>query len=257
MSRHIDRFPAPAEPEHKKLIVLSAPRTGTLGLYHALQILGFKPYHMAEVLTNGADHARFLSEGVQASTEGTFQPYGRAEFDKWFAGYDIVVEMPFFMLTEVVQAYPDGKFLLMERDPDKWATSWLNTIGPLTLKFTRFPTNLLKYFDPLSRVFGDFSVVIRRIYLQSDENGPEAHHNLVEHYKKYIAKVKAIVPPQQLKGTEWPGRNKPEEFFKISNDALSGGKSKALILASVLAPLVAVGIWYAKADGAKWLPKIF
>ena len=96
-----------------------------------------------------------------------------------------------------------------------------------------------------------------------------------------IAKVKAIVPPQQLKvcrledgfgwdeicpclgvpnppeGTEWPGRNKPEEFFKISNDALSGGKSKALILASVLAPLVAVGIWYAKADGAKWLPKIF
>ncbi|KAK6825429.1 hypothetical protein PG990_003237 [Apiospora arundinis] len=281
MSRHIDRLPAPADPKPKKLIVLSAPRTGTHGLYLALKALGFKPYHMVEVFANGADHCQYMTEGLQASAEGTFPPYGRAEFDKWFADYDIIVEMPFFMLTEVVQAYPDGKFLLMERDPDKWAKSWLNTIGPLTLKFTQFPTNIFKYFDPLSRAMGRFGVLNRRIYFQSDKNDEAAHRNLVAYYKNYIAKVKAIVPPQQLKvcrledgfgwdeicpylgvpkpaeGTEWPSRNQPEEFFEISSKIFAAGSNKALVTASVLAPLIAVGIWYAKADGARWLPKIF
>ncbi|KAK7947995.1 uncharacterized protein PG986_008881 [Apiospora aurea] len=312
MSRHIDSFPAPVAPKPKKLIVLSAPRTGTHGLYQALKVLGFKPYHMVEVFANGADHCRFMTEGLQASAEGTFAPYfadpgdggdidGRAEFDKWFADYDmwmvpwgydcslanillpprvqIIVEMPFFMVTEIVEAYPDAKFLLTERDPDKWAKSWLNTIGPLTLKFSQFPTNILKHFSPLSRNMGVFAGVNRRLYFKSDKNDEVAHRNLVAHYKEYIAKVKEIVPPAQLKvcrledgfgwdeicpylgvpvpaDTEWPSRNQPEEFFTISDKALSTDHSKLTIAASVLAPLVAVGIWYARTEG-RWLPKIF
>jgi len=64
--------------------------------------------------------------------------------------------------------------------------------------------------------------------------------------------------PTPPAGTEWPGRNQPEEFFQISNKALNGGNTKGLVFAaSVLAPLLAVGIWYAKADGARWLPKFF
>ncbi|KAK8094863.1 hypothetical protein PG997_001548 [Apiospora hydei] len=291
MSRHIDSLPAPAAPKPKKLIVLSAPRTGTHGLYQALKVLGFKPYHMVEVFANGADHCRYMTEGLQASAEGTFAPYfadtgdggnldGRAEFDKWFADYDIIVEMPFFMLTEVVEAYPDAKFLLTERDPDKWAKSWLNTIGPLTLQFSQFPTNILKHFSPLSRNMGVFAGVNRRLYFKSDKNDEVAHRNLVAHYKEYIAKVKSIVPPAQLKvcrledgfgwdeicpylgvpvpeDTEWPSRNQPEEFFAISDKALrTGGQSKLAIAASVLAPLVAVGIWYAR-TGGRGLPKLF
>ncbi|KAK8087243.1 hypothetical protein PG994_002217 [Apiospora phragmitis] len=279
MSRHIDSLPAPVDPKPTKLIVLSAPRTGTHGLYQALKVLGFKPYHMVEVFANGADHARYMTEGLAASAEGTFPPYGRAEFDKWFADYDIIVEMPFFMLTETVEAYPDAKFLLMERDPDKWAKSWLNTIGPLTLQFSQFPISITKYFNPLSRAMGRFAVLNRRLFFKSDQNDEAAHRNLVAHYKEYIAKVKAIVPPPQLKvcrledgfgwaeicpylgvpappaDVEWPSRNQPEEFFQISNKALSSSKAAA-VAASVLAPLVAVGIWYAR-TGGRGLLKLF
>lgn len=92
--------------------------------------------------------------------------------------------MPFFMLSEVVAAYPDAKFLLTERDPDKWAKSWLNTIGPLTLQFNEFPTSLLKYFHPLSRNMAQFGVLNRRLYFQSDKNDEAAHRNLVKHYKE-------------------------------------------------------------------------
>lgn len=94
-----------------------------------------------------------------------------------------------------------------------------------------------------------------------------------------IAKVKAIVPPQQLKvcrledgfgwdevcpylgvpvpeDAEWPSRNAPEEFFQLSDKALKSSPTKAVVLASVLAPLVAVGIWYAR-SGGRGLPKLF
>ncbi|KAK8133690.1 hypothetical protein PG984_005702 [Apiospora sp. TS-2023a] len=268
MSRLIDSVPAPADPKPKKLIVLSAPRTGTHGLYLALKELGFKPYHMVEVFANGADHVRYMTEGLQASAEGTFEPYGRAEFDKWFADYDIIVEMPFFMVSEVVEAYPDAKFLLMERDPDKWAKSWLNTIGPLTLQYTQFPTNVLSYLHPLSRAMSKFGAINRRLFFKSDKNDEVARRNLVAHYTEYIAKVKAIVPPKQLKvcrledgfgwneicpylgvpvpETEWPSRNAPEEFFQISDKALNSGQQKAVAVVSVLAPLIAVGLWYAR-----------
>ena len=90
--------------------------------------------------------------------------------------------MPFFMVSEVVEAYPDAKFLLMERDPDKWAKSWLNTIGPLTLRYTQFPTNVLSYLHPLSRAMSKFGAMNRRLFFKSDKNDEVARQNLVAHY---------------------------------------------------------------------------
>lgn len=98
-------------------------------------------------------------------------------------------------------------------------------------------------------------------------------------HPRSIAKVKAIVPPVQLKvcrledgfgwdeicpylgvpvpeGTEWPSRNAPEEFFQISDKALNSGQHKAVVVASVLAPLIALGVWYARSEG-RCLPKFF
>jgi hypothetical protein len=59
----------------------------------------------------------------------------------------IIIEMPFFMLHEIVKAYPDAKFLLTEREPGKWATSFFNTVGVAHDRLKMFPISLFKYFD--------------------------------------------------------------------------------------------------------------
>jgi hypothetical protein len=46
--------------------VTRAKRTGTHGLYNALKLLGFKPYHMAEVLSAGPLALRILTDGMNA-----------------------------------------------------------------------------------------------------------------------------------------------------------------------------------------------
>ena len=64
---------------------LTLPRNGTLGLYNALQILGYNPYHLKTAFEAGAQHLRVIREGMAARMDGDGEPYGREEFDKLFA----------------------------------------------------------------------------------------------------------------------------------------------------------------------------
>ena len=65
------------------------PRNGTLGLYRAFQILGYQPYHFVTCFARGIPHMTLVTEGLRAKYFGEGSPFGRAEFDKWFADYDV------------------------------------------------------------------------------------------------------------------------------------------------------------------------
>jgi len=64
-------------------------RVGTFSLYQAMKILGYKPYHMYEAIVRGATHLRIFEEALSCKYLGTGKPYGKAEFDKWLANYDV------------------------------------------------------------------------------------------------------------------------------------------------------------------------
>lgn len=78
-------------------------RTGTLSLYHALRILGYKTYHGAEVMAHGTSHLEIFEEALKAKHFGIGKPYGKAEFDKWFAEYD-VCSVPHLLLLFLLQS---------------------------------------------------------------------------------------------------------------------------------------------------------
>ncbi|KAI1760996.1 P-loop containing nucleoside triphosphate hydrolase protein [Hypoxylon sp. FL1150] len=267
MSRAIDSIPTPAHVKPKKLVVLSAPRTGTFGIYNALKILGYKPYHMAEVLKTGPTAIQILIDGLMAETFHKGKPYGRAEFDKWFADYDVIIEMPFFMLHSTLKAYPDAKFLLTERNPDKWAKSFVNTIGKLTTAFRSFPMVIFKHFDAFAYNMSTMGLAIQSYYTNGYELTPEGQKQLVENYKSYIAEVKRLVPPERLKVCKledgfgwdelcpflgvpvpdrpWPSLNTPEEFHEVAGPKLQRAFLKGLVATtSMVVPVIAAGLWY-------------
>ncbi|KAI1470287.1 P-loop containing nucleoside triphosphate hydrolase protein [Daldinia caldariorum] len=269
MSRRIDRLPTPTHVEPKKLIVLSAPRTGTHGLYLALKRLGFKPFHMAEIIKAGPEQVELLNDGLYAEMFHEGKPYGRAEFDKWFADYDIIIEMPFFMLRSTLEAYPDAKFLLTERNPDKWAKSFENTVGMMAEKLTSFPMSVFKYFDAFAYHMARMGTVVLNYYTNGCGLTPEGHKNLMNNYSNYIAEVKRLVPPEQLKvckledgfgwdeicpylgvpvpDEKWPSLNTPEEFGEIANPKVKNAFMKGMFgTTSIIAPIVAAGVWFLK-----------
>ncbi|KAI2471010.1 P-loop containing nucleoside triphosphate hydrolase protein [Annulohypoxylon bovei var. microspora] len=266
MPRQIDTVPKPAHVKPKKLIVLSAPRTGTHGLYLALKELGFTPYHMAEVLKTGPTAVNILNEGLNAEMFHNGNLYTRAEFDKWFADYDVIIEMPFFMLHSTVQAYPDAKFLLTERNPEKWAKSFANTIGGLAVQLESFPMSVFKHFDNLIYGMSFMGNSVLNYYSNGYGLTPTGQKCLADNYKKYIAEVKKIVPPKQLlvckledgfgwdeicpylgvpiPDTEWPSLNKPEEFHEVAGPKVKRAVMKGIVgTTSMMIPVV-MGLWY-------------
>lgn len=66
----------------------STASTGTFSLYQALNKLGYRSYHMFE-LHKSALHFDLFEEALKAKHYGVGKPYGKEEFDKWLAEYDV------------------------------------------------------------------------------------------------------------------------------------------------------------------------
>ncbi|GJN67771.1 hypothetical protein PLICBS_001813 [Purpureocillium lilacinum] len=142
----------PLKRRNMKVVIVSASRTGTLGLYSAMQMLGYSPYHMKEVLLHGSGHMKVLIEAIRAEHNrfSGIQRYRKEDYAKWFANYDCLIEVPFFMGSEAIEAYvddPDVKFILTERDPDRWVSSINNTVAGVVQMASAFPIRLLKHFN--------------------------------------------------------------------------------------------------------------
>jgi hypothetical protein len=44
---------------------------------------------MFEVITHGVPHLQLFDEAMRCKYSGAGKPYGKAEFDKWLANYDV------------------------------------------------------------------------------------------------------------------------------------------------------------------------
>jgi hypothetical protein len=97
-------------------------RTGTMSLKLALEQLGFGPcYHMMEVFAHPEHNAVW-----EGATLG--QP---TDWPAFLAPYRAAVDWPVCNFwRELAVVFPDAKFILTERDPEKWYNSISQTIIP-------------------------------------------------------------------------------------------------------------------------------
>ncbi|KAL7933859.1 hypothetical protein V8C35DRAFT_42181 [Trichoderma chlorosporum] len=204
--RKIDDVPTPLKKSPVKVIVLSCSKTGTLGLYRAFKILGYKPYHAAEFI-QGPDHNHkiFFQEALLAENSrfSGVRPYSRAEFDKWFQQYDSIVEVPSYMPVQIYNAYcndPDVKFLLTEREPDKWVRSFNRQVGGMNDYLASFSMTILKYFDMGLWHHWRFNTLVYNLFSGTTRRGhPENEQILRQNYVNYNKLIKELVPKEKLR----------------------------------------------------------
>ncbi|KAJ5456574.1 hypothetical protein N7530_011848 [Penicillium desertorum] len=286
MSRKVDQMPMPAEVLPMKIIVASPSRSGTLGLYQAMRILGYKTYHFYECITvHGLPHMEICSEAITAQYNrlSGVKKYNRADYDKWLGDYDCLVEIPSMMGPDLIEAYiddPGVKFILTERNPDKWATSVNNTAGVVIDMPYQFPFSILKYFDAtLYRFLAMNELVYRAMSGCTGPGDAENAQNLRKHYTDYIKKVKEIIPADRLcyirleDGLDWenicpflgvpipeeayPGRNEPEKFQKLVHEFLQPKMMVAVMrLSAVAVPAIGILGWAAVKYGPPALAEL-
>ncbi|KAJ2897745.1 hypothetical protein MKZ38_004421 [Zalerion maritima] len=220
----------------------TAPQSsGTLGIWHALQVLGYKSYHVMEAIMNGEKDLRMMTEACRGHHVPSEKPYGREEFEKWLGRYNAIVEVPSFFPDEFLgymrECHPDAKYILTERDPDQWVKSWRRTIGEFLVAWKRFPKSWARHFDPSAYWCYKFVETVVDIWTAGkgvDGDGWDTEAR--KFYVEYIAKIKKEIPPEKLlhltlekegvgweqicpflghevpEGKPWPLRHTPQEF---------------------------------------------
>jgi hypothetical protein len=175
-----------------------------------MQILGFKPYHLYEcIAVHGLPHMQVFKEAIVAQYNriAGVKKFTQSDFENWLGDYDVsrlvsfsrsiqyehwadtmqcLIEVPSYMGMDLIQAYlkdPDVKFILTERDPDKWVTSVNKTAGGVANMAQQFPFSILKYFDATLYEFLDLNeLVYRALSGCTLLDGPNNRENLRQYY---------------------------------------------------------------------------
>ena len=154
-------------------------RTGTYSLKLAINQLGLGPcHHMDEVLHNMPIQVPLWSAAIA----------DQADWSSIYDGYQSAVDWPtacFF--RELLQEYPEARFVLTQRDPERWAESFGATIYTLIGGKDEAPEEMR---DWLNMAFGVITKTGFPLGLD--------HDALVQAFNAHNEAVKETIPADQL-----------------------------------------------------------
>ncbi|KAK4962870.1 hypothetical protein LTR10_000497 [Elasticomyces elasticus] len=113
-----------------EVLSMGYSRTGTMTMKAALEILGLPTWHWVTMAENPQDMALW-AEAIEAKFNPTSgkKPFGRREFDNLLGYWSACTDQPAALFSEeLVQAYPDAKVVLCERDTERWYGSYTKTV---------------------------------------------------------------------------------------------------------------------------------
>jgi hypothetical protein len=194
----------------------------------ALQILGYDDvYHMTNTWTSPRDVDMWV-EAYDAKLKGTGKTFGRAGFDKLLGHCMAVTDAPAIDFgPELIEAYPDAKIILVDRDVE----SWYKSIEPLIDANFRLNLLLFAWLDPFYT--GRLWKVARRNMALGyrASTASEAKANARQVFKDHYVRIREAAPKERLLeyelGSGWEplckflGKPVPDaEFPKLNESKL-------------------------------------
>jgi hypothetical protein len=158
-------------------------------------------------------------------TTYTGASFTRADWDVIFGPYEAVTDMGSFFATQLIEAYPEAKIILVERDIDEWYDSMEAAIFSTTWGLRA--DLVIDILGPLYGLNG--GKTIRKIMLgfYGVRNVRDMRRVAKDRYKQHYAEVRAAVPPARLLEyrladgweplCEFLGKETPDVPFPVKN----------------------------------------
>ncbi|KAF2159491.1 hypothetical protein M409DRAFT_70947 [Zasmidium cellare ATCC 36951] len=189
----------PGQPRTRPLEVLSLglPRTGTRSMAAALEILGYQHCaHGFDLMDNPAYAVRW-EQAVDAKYYGRGEAFTRKDWDELLGHCSATTDFPCAAFwRELCAAYPEAKVVLVQRDEDKWYTSFVE--GVIDSQLSSSGKFVRDYVEPLlGSILGRLSLKITQSWLEAaTADGMRA--NAKSAYRRHYKDVKAVVAKDRL-----------------------------------------------------------
>ncbi|KAI9146869.1 putative efflux pump antibiotic resistance protein [Paramyrothecium foliicola] len=194
MSRHTD-----ASGKGLVIIHVALFRMGTRSLAEAYKILGYKVHHgMDDVFGNPYNLLEQAAESTWPRVPGA-RP--RAKFERkdwdglWGSDYDIATDLSSPFADQLIEAYPDAKVIIVQRNFETWWPSYREII--LDAVFPLVP----RVFLYLEAVLLGFRAgpAMTKIHLGffGANSREEIEANTRNSYDEYYRKIRSMVPPER------------------------------------------------------------
>jgi Sulfotransferase domain len=139
------------------------------------------------------------NEALTAKYHGRGKSFGRAEFDQLLGDSSAVSDAPCLVLwKELVDAYPEAKMTLTERDEEKWLKSCQGLAEGTLSPVARYG---FRYLDPswMGRILGVGLMWTGGWFdIQGKISVETAMANMRQKYREHYPAVKAGVPKDRL-----------------------------------------------------------
>lgn len=107
------------------------------------------------------------------------------------------------MLVQILSAYlsdPSVKFLLTERDPDKWVRSFNKQVGGMNDYLASVPMTILRHFDVGLWHHWRFNSLVYDLFSGTTKRGHSENEQILrQNYVNYNHLVKKLIPEERLR----------------------------------------------------------
>ncbi|CAH0038151.1 unnamed protein product [Clonostachys rhizophaga] len=211
-------------------------RMATKSMAHAYRILGYKTHHGDEdILGNPWESIERAAEATWPSIPGARpQPrFTRKDWDElWGSKYDIVTDMACPFVDQLIEAYPNAKIVIVQRDFDSWWISYKVVV--LDKLFTIGQTVMLFLVSHVLRSRSAHALTKVSYGLFDARNMSEIEANARRGYDQYYKKIRDMIPPERRLeysiGDGWEplcaflGKDIPDVPFPRLNDRADRNK---------------------------------
>ncbi len=156
-------------------------RTGTETLRAALNILGFGPCHHMHVMRDQPDTFPVWRD---------FAAGMHRDWDRLYDGFRSAVDFPTAAYwRDLFEHYPDARFILTTRDPDRWYDSATASVLKLLAERDQIT-------DPHHSEILEFSEqIVGQEYFHG--RGPDRDY-MLDRFRRHETNVRERIPPEQL-----------------------------------------------------------
>ncbi|KAK5103837.1 hypothetical protein LTS08_003259 [Lithohypha guttulata] len=173
-------------------------RMGSLSLAHALSILGTQAHHALEASWDDWKTLKHAADATWPGPNNKAISLKQADWNQLFGDYICITDIASLFAPQILEAYPNIKVIVVQRDFDDWWPSFKKNVILPTLDHGSMLQHYAKAIETMASVAPCSTMQQILLSYYSAKTIGEVEANARQKYEEHYAHVRKVVPAERL-----------------------------------------------------------